>query len=202
MAAELDITVLRGALAKVADRMVACRDALNEADAALGDGDIGVAVSEGFLAIKAELEGLPEDLGMALMKCAQALTRVRASSYATLVATGMMAGAAVLKGETAIDWGVVPRALGAAVAKMAARGRSELGEKTVLDSLEAVRAATEAATATPEAMRAAAREAVRAVMDEYRDRPCRQGRARIFADKSRGLDDPGMLALRYMVEAL
>jgi dihydroxyacetone kinase-like protein len=201
MADKLNIATLREALRRVADHMVACRDELNEADAALGDGDIGVAVSEGFTAVRAEIESLPDDLGMALMKCAQAFTRVRASSYATLLATGMMGAATVLKGETTVDWDAVPRALESAVTKMAARGRSALGEKTVLDGLEAVRAATAEATSA-EAMLGAAKKAAAGVLEEFRDKPCRQGRARIFAEKSKGLDDPGMLALRRMVEAL
>ena len=181
--------------------MIACREELNAADAALGDGDIGVAVSEGFAAVKAELQGLPDDLGMALMKCAQALTRVRASSFATLLATGVMAAATVLKGQTGAPWTALPQALDAAIGKMAARGRSALGEKTVLDSLEAIRRATADAT-DPETLAAVAAQAARDALEEYRDRPCRQGRARIFADRSRGLDDPGMLAIRNMVEAL
>lgn len=201
MGGRLDTAALRTGLARMADRMIACREELNAADAALGDGDIGVAVSEGFAAVKAELQGLPDDLGMALMKCAQALTRVRASSFATLLATGVMAAATVLKGQTGAPWTALPQALDAAIGKMAARGRSALGEKTVLDSLEAIRRATADAT-DPETLAAVAAQAARDALEEYRDRPCRQGRARIFADRSRGLDDPGMLAIRNMVEAL
>ncbi len=197
----LDIARLRAGLATISERMAGCREELNAADAALGDGDIGVAVSEGFASLRAELDALPEDLGAALMKCSQALVRVRASSFATLLATGFMAAALVLKGQTSAPWGVVPLLLEAAIAKMGARGRSALGEKTVLDSLDAIRAAL-AGLDDPALMRRRAAEAARAALDEYRDRPCKQGRARIFADKSRGLDDPGMLAVTRMVEAI
>jgi len=200
-AASLDVAGLRAGLTKVSERMAACRDELNSADAALGDGDIGVAVSEGFESLLAELDALPDDLGAALMKCSQALVRVRASSFATLLATGFMAAAAALKGRTSAPWSMVPQMLEAAIAKMAARGRSALGDKTVLDSLEAVRAAV-AGVDDPARMGERAAAAARAALEEFRERPCRQGRARIFADKSRGLDDPGMLAVRHMVEAL
>jgi dihydroxyacetone kinase-like protein len=39
-------------------------------------------------------------------------------------------------------------------------------------------------------------------LNTYRDRPSKLGRARMFGDKSIGLDDPGMLALRRVVDAL
>ena len=197
----LDVAALRAGLARVANRMVECRDELNSADAALGDGDIGVAVAEGFQALRAELAALPEDLGAALLKCSQALVRVRASSYATLLATGFMAAAAVARGRTSLPWSAAAGLLEAAIAKMAARGKGELGDKTVLDSLAAVRAAI-AGVEDPQDMLDRAVTAAREALDHYRPRPCRQGRARIFAAKSEGLNDPGMLALTRMVEAL
>ena len=40
------------------------------------------------------------------------------------------------------------------------------------------------------------------LLDAFRDRPNRVGRARMFADKTIGLDDPGMVALQRMVESL
>jgi phosphoenolpyruvate---glycerone phosphotransferase subunit DhaL len=221
----LDVAALRTGLARVADAMIAARDELNACDAALGDGDVGVAVAEGFSAVKAELPGLPDDLGAALMKCSQALVRVRASSYATLLATGFIAAATVVKGSTSAPWSAVPSMLEAAIAKMSARGRSALGDKTVLDSLAAVRAATsgvgnageagvgnageagvgnagEAGVGNAGEMLARAATAAAAALDEFRPLPCLQGRARIFGDKSRGLDDPGMLAFTRMVQAL
>ncbi len=199
--ASLDVAALRAGLGRVAQRMVDCRDELNAADATLGDGDIGVAVAEGFQAVRTELDGLPDDLGAALLKCAQALTRVRASSFATILATGFMAAAATVKGQASVPWTMVPSMLEAAIAKMSARGRSALGEKTVLDSLEAVREAT-AAVEDPEEMLGRAVAAARAALEAFRPKPCKQGRARIFADRSVGLDDPGMLAATRMVEAL
>ena len=40
-------------------------DELNTADGLLGDGDLGVTVIQGFRQIIADLEPLPEDIGMA-----------------------------------------------------------------------------------------------------------------------------------------
>jgi len=76
-----------------------------------------------------------------------------------------------------------------------------LGEKTALDALEAVRAATEGIDA-PDALVAAAGQAVGKCLDRFRNQPARQGRARIFGEKSVGKDDPGMVAFQRIIEGL
>jgi dihydroxyacetone kinase-like protein len=39
-------------------------------------------------------------------------------------------------------------------------------------------------------------------METFRDRKATVGRARIFAEKSVGMDDPGMLAMNRIVKAV
>ena len=82
---------------------------------------------------------------------------------------------------------------------MQARGKAELGGKTVLDSLDAVAKAT-AGKDDPAAVADAAAAAVEEVMDTFRERKATVGRARIFAEKSVGMDDPGMLAMNRIVQ--
>jgi dihydroxyacetone kinase-like protein len=84
---------------------------------------------------------------------------------------------------------------------MSQRGGGKLGEKTVLDAIEAARAATDGLD-DPAALTAAADQAVAATLERFRDQPSRTGRARIFAEKSVGRDDPGMVAFKRIVEAL
>jgi hypothetical protein len=54
----------------------------------------------------------------------------------------------------------------------------------------------------PAAITAAADQAIHEVIQEFRDRPFRQGRARIFGAKGIGRDDPGMVAFKRVVESL
>jgi phosphoenolpyruvate---glycerone phosphotransferase subunit DhaL len=51
-------------------------------------------------------------------------------------------------------------------------------------------------------MLAAASGAVDDTMARMRGQPAKIGRARIFAERSVGLDDPGMLAFREMLRGL
>jgi dihydroxyacetone kinase-like protein len=174
---------------------------LNAADGALGDGDLGVTMTRGMRAIKEQADDLPADLGVALLRCAQAFTKSSGSSYGTLLATGLMAMAKEVKGETEIDPGRISSLVGLARDQMQARGKAELGGKTVLDSLDAVATATSGKSEPTEVADAAAR-AVEDALTEFRDKPATVGRARIFGQKSVGLDDPGMLAMTRIVLAL
>jgi len=192
---------LRDALTRVIEKLEACADELNALDAELGDGDLGVTMVRGGRAVLAELPGLPGDLGMALVKCAQAFTKLSGSTYGTLLATGLMRVAKATKGRTEVPWLEVSPLLGDALAAMAQRSGGQLGEKTVLDALEAVRAATQGLD-DPAALLAAADRAMAECLERFRNQPARQGRARIFGNKSIGKDDPGMVALQRMIEAL
>ncbi|MDU9006418.1 dihydroxyacetone kinase subunit L [Sedimentitalea todarodis] len=176
-------------------------DMLNAADGALGDGDLGVTMTRGMRSIHAMKDDLPDDIGMALFQCAQAFTKSSGSSYGTLMATGLMSAAKTLRGRQQIDTASISGLLAGARDKMQERGKAELGGKTVLDSLDYVARATATAEAEPDDMVRAAARAVDKALDDFRDKPATVGRARVYGDKSIGLDDPGMLAMRSVVKA-
>ncbi|SHH36724.1 dihydroxyacetone kinase subunit L [Marivita hallyeonensis] len=195
------MTITRDTLLAAIDRIAAAMerdfDMLNAADGALGDGDLGVTMTRGMRAILAMKDDLPDDVGMALFQCAQAFTKSSGSSYGTLMATGLMSAAKTLRGQEAIDHAAVPDLIAGARDKMKERGKAELGGKTVLDSLDYVAKATEGA----DDMSTAAADAVDKALDDFRDKPATVGRARIFGEKSVGMDDPGMLAMQRVVKA-
>jgi dihydroxyacetone kinase-like protein len=197
----LDRAALQGAIARLLAAMERDFDMLNAADGALGDGDLGVTMARGMRLVSEKAGELPDDLGQALLQCAQAFTKASGSSYGTLMATGLMAMAKALKGETAVPAARISDLVATARDQMQARGKAELGGKTVLDSLDAVAKAT-AGKDHPAQVADAAVAAVDAALDTFRDRKATVGRARIFADKSVGLDDPGMLAMNRIVKAI
>ena len=197
----LDKANLTQGLKRIAARMEIEADALNSADGQLGDGDLGITMVRGARLVTEILEDLPDDLGMAFMKVSQAFTRTSGSSYGTLLATGLLAAAKATKGRTAVPWGETSALLGQAIEAMMARGKASLGDKTVLDAIEAVRNATDGLD-DPAALLQASKKAAAAALDEFRGQTNKIGRARMFGDKSRGLDDPGMLAFKAIIDAL
>jgi dihydroxyacetone kinase-like protein len=192
--------VLADGVRRIAAHMETVADPLNALDGQLGDGDLGVTMQRGGRELAKVLPNLPDDVGMALLACAQAITRVSGSSYGTLLATGLMSAAKATRGRTDVPWEELSGLLRGALEAMMARGKSALGDKTVLDALDAAARAVDGVASSQ--MVAAASTAVDETMERMRGQQARIGRARIFGERSVGLDDPGMLAFREMLRGL
>ena len=194
----IDGEALKAALGCVARHVEAAKAELCEADGALGDGDLGITVARGFA--EAAAADLPGDVGLAFLEISKAFQRVSSSSYGTLVATAFMSAAKACKGRTGIAGSEIAELVAGARDAMMARGKGALGDKTVLDSLDAAARALEGADG-PAMLEAAVAAASRTV-DQFRDKPNRLGRARMFGERSIGLADPGQLAFLRIVEGL
>ena len=189
------------AVTKIAQLIEESADELNAADGLLGDGDLGITMVRGFREIIEVRDSLPDDVGMALFQCAKAFTKSSGSSYGTLLATGLMSVAKKKKGQQEIQVEEISALLDDALDAMKQRGKAELGDKTVLDVIAASSQAAKDQSDGSSVLKAI-NEAVTSTIDEFRSRQSKIGRARIFSEKSIGLDDPGMLAFRKMLEAL
>jgi dihydroxyacetone kinase-like protein len=197
----LTTPVLAEGLQRIAAHMETVADELNALDGQLGDGDLGITMTRGGRMLRETLPKLPADVGMALMACAQAMTRVSGSSYGTLLATGLLAAAKATRGRTEVPWSETADLLRAALGAMMARGKAALGDKTVLDALAAAADAAEGKAEPGEVLQAAA-AAVDATLERMRGVQARIGRARIFGERSIGVDDPGMRAFREVLRGL
>jgi dihydroxyacetone kinase-like protein len=197
----LTTPALADGLKRIAAHMETVADELNALDGQLGDGDLGVTMTRGGRALVDILPTLPADVGMALMACAQAMTKVSGSSYGTLLATGLLAAAKATRGRTEVPWSETAALLRTALEAMMTRGKASLGDKTVLDTLDAAATAAEGNSDSGDILRAAT-AAVEATLDRMRDMQAKIGRARIFGERSIGLDDPGMRAFRDVLRGL
>ena len=192
---------IKTAATKIAQLMEESADELNAADGLLGDGDLGITMVRGFREIIEVRDSLPDDVGMALFQCAKAFTKSSGSSYGTLLATGLMSVAKKKKGQQEIQVEEISALLNDALDAMKQRGKAELGDKTVLDVIAASSQAAKDQSDGSSVLKAI-NDAVTSTINEFRSRQNKIGRARIFSEKSIGLDDPGMLAFRKMLEAL
>lgn len=192
---------LADALRRIATRMESSADDLNALDGKLGDGDLGVTMSRGSVHVLEALPGFSADVGQAFLACAQAFTKESGSSFGTLLASGLMSAAKATKGQTTVPWSEVSNLLRGACTTMTARGKASLGDKTVLDVLDAAARATEGLD-EPQAILQSSLKATQETMDRLRSKPAQVGRARIFGDRSIGLDDPGMAAFRTILQGL
>ena len=197
----IDVNTLTDAIARANQAMSSLTDELNAADAKLGDGDTGTMLARliGTFA-NVDMHNAP-DLGAGFMALAKAGAASTGSSLGTLIITAMMTAGKLNAGQQAMDW----RRLGEVIAAIGdaamARGKAELGAKTIIDGLDALAKAVDGKD-DPAAIAAAARDAMDAVLATFRQRPSAMGRARMFAEKSVGLDDPGMLGLAEIIRAV
>jgi dihydroxyacetone kinase len=197
----LDIATLSVAVASAHAAMGRLEQPLNEADAKLGDGDTGSMLARVFDRLSEVDLNAQSELGGAFRALAAASMAATGSSLGTLFGTGLMAAGRETKGLAELDWSRLSPILVLARDAMLARGGAKLGDKTVLDALDAVATATQD-LADPPAITAAATRAGQETLDRFRPIACGVGRARMFAERSVGLDDPGMLAFVRLSEAI
>ena len=195
----ITIIEIREAIVRIKEAVQRASEDLSARDGQLGDGDLGITLEKAFNRLAEIAPTLPDDLGKALSTAAAAVTKVSSSSFGTLVATGLMAAAKQTIGKTELPREALSQILKSACQKMSDRGSAALGDKTVLDTIDSAAQALESNPVDPAA---AVITAVDQTIALFRDRQSKIGRARIFADRSVGLDDPGMVAFRVMVGAL
>lgn len=197
----LDAATLSAALPRWCAGVHAAAPELNELDGRLGDADLGATLDKCATLVEQALPEMPDTLEGIFKRCAQASAKASGSSFGTLLTVALMTSAKRCAGVTLLDHPQLAALLAEVVKTLSARGGANLGDKTVLDGLQAIHTALAASPEGAEARRVAS-DAARTALDTFRDKPNRIGRARMFADKTIGMDDPGMVALLRMVDAL
>jgi dihydroxyacetone kinase-like protein len=195
----ITIVDVRDAISRIQQQVQQTAGDLCARDGQLGDGDLGITLEKAFNRLAEIAPTLPDDLGKAFAAAAAAISKVSSSSFGTLLATGLLAAAKQTIGKTELPSTAVPDLLRTACQKMSERGSASLGDKTVLDTIDA---AARALDSHPEDSVSAVIAATDETLALFRNQQSKIGRARIFSDRSVGLDDPGMVAFRVMVEAL
>ncbi|WP_342239081.1 dihydroxyacetone kinase subunit DhaL [Inquilinus sp. OTU3971] len=190
--------LLKATIRAVAERIAAHAEELTALDQAIGDGDHGINLRRGFGAVLAELDAtaakpLPEALRAIGTTLVMKVGGASGPLYGTLfLALGKELPAAPTRADAA-------RALAAAIAAVQARGKSEPGQKTMLDVLAPVqRALAEADGPLGPALRRAADQAAEATVPMLATR----GRASFLGPRSIGHMDPGARSSALIVAAV
>lgn len=195
------VDTIRTGIGRILSKLETEHASLTELDGKIGDGDLGITLLKAFRELDRIKGEFPADVGQAMMQAASASSRVSSSSFGTLMATSFMTVAKETKGLESFPWSNVSAYLEKAQVAMSVRGKASLGDKTVLDAIHAASVATEGLD-DPDAIRAKAVEGVDKALADFCDKPNKIGRARIFAEKTIGMDDPGMVAFKVMLSAL
>jgi dihydroxyacetone kinase-like protein len=186
----IDIAAL---VAAMADAVSAHADELTSLDQAIGDGDHGVNMKRGFEAVRGESVKLAAmSVPEALKAAGTKLVMTVGGASGPLFGTFFMALGKEL--PPSADRAGLAAAFGKAVDAVAARGKSEIGQKTMLDVLYPVRDAL-AAGKSPLDIAAAADRAAEATVPMKAIR----GRASFLGDRSIGHMDAGARSSALLV---
>ena len=184
-------------------------DELTELDRAIGDGDHGANLRRGFNAVAElapELEAMP--LGAALQKAGMTLVMKVGGASGPLYGSLLMGIGKSLAGAShpgAPNQSEIADALQAGVDMVRKRGKSDVGEKTMLDVLvpvcEALRDGVSQSRPVPRLLDDMSAAAGRG-LEATRALQARKGRASYLAERSVGHLDPGARSSQLIVESV
>jgi phosphoenolpyruvate---glycerone phosphotransferase subunit DhaL len=182
----------------VANRVIACADELTDLDRAIGDGDHGANMRRGFEAVLASVDELSaKSLGESLKGVGTTLVMKVGGASGPLYGTLFMALGKSLTDEVSREQ--IADAFAVAIDAVKARGKSDLGQKTMLDVfgpvLGVLREGGDDLTAR---LKATARLAAEKTVPMKAIR----GRASFLGERSIGHMDPGARSSALIVDAV
>jgi dihydroxyacetone kinase-like protein len=181
------------------------REELIALDRAIGDSDHGENMDRGFQAVMDKLaQTPPETPGAALKLAAMALMSKVGGAAGPLYGTAYLRAATALGENADIDAAALAGALTAARDGIVARGKAELGDKTMVDAWSpAVEAADEVLVAGGDAVAVLAAAAEAAEVGAVTTDPlvARKGRASYLGERSAGHRDPGAASSALLLRA-
>jgi len=198
---EVGAEELRALIRAMAQRVGSERVALNRLDADLGDGDHGTSISRAFAVAVEEVEALEQpSLSAIWLATAKALMNRMGGASGAIFGTFFLKGVASLRDADRLHKDAMGALLAAGLDGVKARGKADVGDKTMVDALEPAVAAFDAADDFASGWRAAA-AAARTGAESTRDLVARQGRAKFLGERAIGRQDPGATTIALMFEA-
>jgi dihydroxyacetone kinase-like protein len=175
-------------------------------DAVVGDGDFGYSMARGFEIVLADWDGFDRtDIGTFLKKIAVVITSRIGGTSGPIWGTAFLRAGTTAGAATELDGTQIVAMLRAATEGIKTRGRSDVGDKTLLDALipatDTIEASLEAGLDPASTLRAAAATA-RERAEATRSMQAMRGRASYTGERSIGTLDAGAVAVAVMFEAL
>jgi dihydroxyacetone kinase-like protein len=192
---------LKSLVKAAAEQVIASAPELTALDQAIGDGDHGANMKRGFEAVLGKLDAIgAQPLDEALKTIGKTLVMTVGGASGPLYGTFFMAAGDALSQSRSLPEDmaeVFARAVGA----VSARGRSQAGEKTMLDVLFPVLETLQAEAGNPDVLdrvRLTASEAVKRTVPMQ----ATKGRAAFLGARSVGHVDPGARSSCVLLHAV
>ncbi|HSV30421.1 MAG TPA: dihydroxyacetone kinase subunit DhaL [Atribacteraceae bacterium] len=206
MAGTISFEKIKESFPQVMENLEKNRQYLNDLDAPIGDSDHGESVCNAFRKVKEAVEAFPadsRDIGALLQAVGKSIIFSGGAAMGPLYGTAFQdAGKAVAgKSElTPTDLAVMWDAFAGGVKR---RGKVELGEKTMYDTIYPVAEALKNALEQGRGLRKMVEGAIRAAhggMESTREMLSTRGRSSRLGDRSIGHIDPGSASSCIIIE--
>jgi phosphoenolpyruvate---glycerone phosphotransferase subunit DhaL len=176
-------------------------DELTALDQAIGDGDHGLNMRRGALAIQAKMSELgTQSFNDALktmgMTCMSTIGGSSGPVFGTLLVT---LGKELPAEPRATD---VAAALDASIKALTRLGKAEVGQKTLLDVLDPVRGLLQTTREQGTALAAQVRECALASAEATAQMDATRGRSSFLGDRALGHVDPGSRSMALIITAI
>ncbi|WP_104102592.1 dihydroxyacetone kinase subunit DhaL [Arthrobacter sp. 08Y14] len=193
---------MRAAAAAMAEN----RQHLIDLDRDIGDADHGENMDRGFSAVveKLDADGTPATPGDVMKLAAMTLMSKVGGAAGPLYGTAFLRAATAAGPAADLDPGTLVTVLTAARDGIVARGKAEVGDKTMVDAwtpaVEAAQTAAGASASSAEVL-AAASNGARAGLAGTEPLIARKGRASYLGERSAGHLDPGAASTVLILQA-
>jgi len=192
---------LKSLVKAAAEQVIASAPELTALDQAIGDGDHGANMKRGFEAVLGKLDVIgAQPLDEALKTIGKTLVMTVGGASGPLYGTFFMAAGDALSQSRSLPEDMV-EVFARAVGAVSARGRSQAGEKTMLDVLFPVLETLKAEAGNPallDCVRVTASEAVKRTVPMQ----ATKGRAAFLGARSVGHVDPGARSSCVLLHAV
>ncbi|GGI41683.1 dihydroxyacetone kinase subunit DhaL [Mammaliicoccus stepanovicii] len=182
------------------------RDELCELDRKIGDGDHGITMNIGYQAVRKTIEEElqdQDDISKISVAVGKSFLEAVGSSVGPLYASGYLKAALATKNLTELDdehlydfWISFSKGI-------KDRGKAEVGDKTMIDTLEPFFIQLEKAKASNKTFKDGfieALEEAKAGMESTKEIISNKGRSKRLGERSQGTTDPGAVSSYMMLE--
>lgn len=180
-------------LEEISKVMTEHKEYLIDIDNLLGDGDLGLTMSDGFLAAYESLDD-EVDLGKKFFKAGKSMMNEVPSTMGTLMGRGLMEAGKTLRGEEELTEENIAKFLEAYFNGVQQLGKAEVGEKTFLDGFYPGLLSFKDNLNTEKTLKEKLEEAAVAAEEGFENTKnllAKHGRAAFHGEKSKNYKDPG-----------
>lgn len=195
----------RKMLMQVADKVIENKRYLTEIDSRIGDGDHGIGMYNGMTKGKEALAKMDsgENVYQLFSEMGKAMLMSMGGASGVIFGTMFMGGAKRMPAQQVLSSEGLAQLMEFSLLAVKARGKAEIGDKTMVDAFEpAVLAMKEHYARGLVPMLERASSAARTGMEATKEYSAKFGRAKFLMDRSIGFQDAGATSTYIIINAM